>query len=137
MINQIEYDTSPLIRAGFPIRITDQVILKESRTAVLKYGTVMTFNNTTKKWKPFTDEATEIPMGILLNELSVDDLKDDYQFGEILIGAGCTVDSDKVFIENSKTMDTLVAKAFGGTLTVAQTLATVGIFLEQDMYPHY
>lgn len=125
-------DTTPFILAGFPVSETRTLAQDAGRTTDMAYGTVMVMDPSTRNLEPFTDETatdgTEKPIGILLETVpfasivagTVSDIP-------ILVGGNVYVDQNKVVIENSKTLNTVISSL---NLTVRQALKWSNIYCE-------
>lgn len=132
-------ENTPFVLSGnSKIRESETILQDAGRTAVLAFGTVMGRNLSTAKWEPFSDEAAEdgtaIPQGIYVgDEITAAALvAGDVVNCPILVGGDCTVDRSQVVVENSKTLNTVIAAAANSPVrkTVQDWLADKGIFVE-------
>lgn len=132
-------ENTPFVLSGnSKIRESETILQDAGRTAVLAFGTVMGRNLSTAKWEPFADEAAEdgtaIPQGIYVGEeiTAAALVAGDVLSCPILVGGDCTVDRSQVVVENSKTLNTVIAAAANSPVrkTVQDWLADKGIFVE-------
>jgi hypothetical protein len=128
-------DTTPFILAGFPVSETRIIAQDAGRTTDMAYGTVMVMDPATLKLEPFTDETavdgTEKPIGILLETLATADIvAGDIADIPILVGGDAYVDQNKLVIENSKTLDTVITTL---KVTVRQALKYANIYVEDTV----
>jgi len=126
-----DLDTRPFILEELPSckRIDKAIILQDAgRTTDLLSRTLMGKIAATGKWVPFTDETatdgTALPAGIYDPEGELGDiLAADLVAGDVvdvpIIIFGALFDDEKLVIENSKTLDTVI----GATTIQAQTVA--------------
>jgi hypothetical protein len=107
------------------------------RTEDLKQYTLMSQEAVSGKWVPFTDglatDGTAIPRGIYSGE--------DIPYAKIVagdvsafivVGGGgiATFDKDKLIIENSKTLDTVIDAGTVNVHTVKDDLRRIGLFTQ-------
>lgn len=130
---------TPFILSGNSYDRSSATIAQDAaRTDVLAFGTVMGRNLSTEKWEPFSDEAAEdgtaIPQGIYVgDEIAAAALvAGDVLNCPIIVGGNCTVDRSQVVVENSKTLNTVIAAAANSPIrkTVQDWLEDKGIFIE-------
>lgn len=137
MAVQVKTDlqNKPFILCGIGQIKSAQVVAQDAgRTADMVYGTVMAYNPTTQKWKPFTDETatdgTGHPAGFLMRKLETADIvAGDVSDVPILVG-DANVDVSQVVIENSKTLATVCNVPAGLNKSVEQLLRMLGLFVE-------
>jgi len=113
--NRANLDSTPFILYSYPgVREDDAVLLQDAgRATPLLQFTLMAKVAATGKWVPFTNEAavdgTAIPQGIYLG--------DDIPAADIVAGdvvdlpiviAGVRFDANKLVIENSKLLTTVI-----------------------------
>lgn len=126
----------PFIRSGSTfVKEAETVVQDAGRTTDMAKNTVMAYDPATQKWNSFTDETatdgTQFPRGILLATLSTAEIvAGDVVDVPILVGGCCTVDSDRLVIENSKTLDTVINEPLNTNTTVEVELRKLGIFVE-------
>ena len=121
------------------IKDTETLLQDAGRSAVLAFGTLMAKVAASGKWVPLTDETatdgTATARGIYLgDEVAAADLvAGDVVGAPILVGSACTIDSQQLTIENSKTLATVVGAATVNARTVEDDLASFGIFVESTI----
>jgi len=111
----------------------NQIIAQDAaRTEPLLTNTVMAFVYATLLWVPFTElanvDGSSLPIGIYLgDDIPAADLVDgNIEDSSILIGAGCTVDGERVvWDQDLQTKDSLI-----GLINAEISLRMVGIYLE-------
>ena len=133
-------DITPFIRYGLGLTQADAVVLQDAgRTVALVFGTLMAKVVATGGWTPFIDAAatdgTAIPQGIFMGadvsaaKIVAGDVPDI----PILIGGGVIVSKDKIVIENSLTLDTVITVGTTDLRTVQDRLAARGIYAEETI----
>jgi hypothetical protein len=135
-------DNTPFLLSGTAIKTTTAVIAEiNPHDFPLAQFTIMAKVSATGKWKPFVDETAEdgtaIPQGIYVGA----DIPDDgsgppakileQSNVEIVIGGNIMVAEEKLVLENSKTLDTVIVIGEVGSpqdeRTVRDRLQSVGI----------
>jgi hypothetical protein len=125
----------PFILNGEGVSKDTETVLQDAvRSGAMVRYTLMSYNPTSKKWVPFTDETatdgTQIPTGILLASLTEAEIQaGDVVDVPILVGRMLTVDRDQLVIENSKTLDTIVNVPTNLNKSVEELLRWTGIFM--------
>ena len=129
----------PFILSGNGLVQEAQTIAQDAaRDGDIEYGTVMGRVLSTGLWVPFEDETAEdgtaIPQGIYVGDAIAEA---DIQAGNvvncpILVGGQVTIDGDQLVIENSKSLNTVIAAAANSPVrkTVRDWLADKGLFIE-------
>jgi hypothetical protein len=132
-------DNTPFLLSGTAIKTTSATIrqIDPHTEGDIKQFTVMSKNATTKKWEPFINEAAEdgtaIPQGIYVGAdiLQATVEAADVVNVEIVIGGNIMVAEEKLVLENSKTLDTIIVIGEVGSpqdeRTVRDRLQSVGI----------
>ena len=108
------------------------------RTVDLARYTLMSYNPTTTKWVPFTDETatdgTQIPSGIVLATVEYEAIvAGDVEDVPILI-ANAEFDQNQLVIENSKTLATIVNVPTSLNKSVEELLRWAGL-IASDTIP--
>lgn len=141
MAIQAETDNTNVafIRSGDSLVRNDTIAQDAGRSAPLVYGTLMAKVAASEKWTPFIDETatdgTAIPQGIYLGQaitaaaLVAGDVVDSL----ILVGSACTIDTNQLVIENSKTLATVITVGTTDLRTVRDQMANRGIFVEDTV----
>lgn len=137
--NRLDIDTRPFILEELPVckRIDRAVIAQDAgRVEDLLSRTLMAKIAATGKWVPFTDETavdgTAKPAGIYDPEGELGDIATaDIVAGDVtdvpIIIFGALFDDSKLVIENSKTLDTVIAATTVQAETVADALRKISL----------
>lgn len=137
--NRLDIDTRPFILEELPVckRLDRAVIAQDAgRTTDLESRTLMAKIAATGKWVPFTNEAatdgTAKPAGIYDPEGELGDIAAaDIAAGDVtdvpIIIFGALFDDSKLIIENSKTLDTVIAAGTVQAETVADALRKISL----------
>lgn len=138
--SQIDLDTTPFILYTFPSsRKDDAVLLTDgSRSTPLAPYTLMAQISASEKWVPWTDiaavDGSAIPSGIFLPS----DIQGAITAAELVAGDvtdvpilkfGAKFDEDKLVMENSLTLETVLAAATVNNKTAREVL------LEKTLIP--
>jgi hypothetical protein len=126
----------PFILQGSGAFKVGTVLTDGGRSGAMVKNTLMSYNPTSKKWVPFTDETAtngqQYPRGILRATLS----EAEIQAGDVLnvpiLVRGVIVDKNQLVIENSKTLDTIINVPAGFNTAVEDYLRMVGIFMKDS-----
>ncbi len=130
---RVDVNTTPFILYDYPASRRDNAVIAQDagRAADLAPYTLMSQIAATGKWVPFTDETatngTAIPRGIFVpSELQGAIAQADIVAGDVvdvpIITFGAKFDEGKLVIENSKTLDTIIATTTVNAKTVRQAL---------------
>lgn len=129
-------DVRSFYQFGDPFEESNEVILTNgSRSGDLLAFTLMAYNPTSKKWVPFTDETatdgTAYPAGFTLQTYTEAAIKagDVVDVPIVVGGRGLGIDKNRLTIENSKTLDTIINVPAGVNTSVEQALRRIGIFV--------
>ena len=128
----------PFLRQGPVVSIDDAVVAQDAgRATDLLAKTLMSYNPTTQKWVPFTDETasdgTQFPKGILVNTIETAKLVAG-DVSDVMIWTGrAIIDGAQLVIENSLTLDTIVNVPAGLNTSVKDLLKQIGIFTESTV----
>jgi hypothetical protein len=136
--SQINLDTTPFIlKSRDSITEGNATILQDAgRVAALAPYTLMAQISASKKWVPFTDETavdgSGIPSGIFLSsdiqgEIPAADLVAGDVVDVPILKFGADIDEAKLVIENTKTLDTVLAAATVNNQTVREALLKIDI----------
>lgn len=132
--DRLNIDTTPFILENWPTgkRIDKATIAQDAgRVAPLVSRTLMAQIAASGKWVPFTDEtATDgsgIPSGIYDPGNTLDDIAAaTLVAGDVtdvpILTTGAVFDEEKLVIENSKTLDTIIATGTVNAKTVREVL---------------
>jgi hypothetical protein len=111
-----DLDTRNFVLHTYPGRREDQATLLQDagRATVLAPNTLMAKVSASQKWVPFTDETavdgSAIPQGIFVgDEIAAADLVAGDVVDQPIITFGIDFDEALLVIENSKTLDTVIA----------------------------
>jgi hypothetical protein len=113
----------------------ETILTNAARSGNLVAFTLMAYNPTSKKWVPFTDETatdgTAYPAGIVLQTYTEAAIKagDVVDVPIVVGGRGLGIDKNRLTIENSKTLDTIINVPTNANTTVEQALRRIGIFV--------
>lgn len=134
-------DISSFIKGGNALTEDNAVLAQDAgRGAVaLENFTIMGQQDADEKWVPVTDlaavDGTANPRGILISgqvtgaELVAGDVVDQ----QILVGAAVRVDKNKVILENSLTLASIIENAAINGRTILAQLRENGIFLQDSV----
>lgn len=132
---RLDINLTPLIRGGQSAVEHDAVLLTDGgRSTVLVFGTLLAQLVATEKYVPFTDETatdgTAIPSGIYIGPdiPAADIVAGDVLDIPVLVGNGVYVDFNKLTIENSKLLTTIINTGTVNARTVRDQLRWLGIF---------
>lgn len=132
---RLDVDLTPLIRAGqSAVEQTAILFTDAGRSTPLVFGTLLAKIAATEKYEPFTDETatdgTALPSGIYIGPdiPAADIVAGDVLDIPVLVGNGVYIDENKVTIENSKLMSTVIGAATVNARTVKDQLRWGGIF---------
>lgn len=113
----------------------DQTIQQDAArgTADMELYTVMVIDAADSKLKPMTvlnDATSESkPVGLLFQTVAAADIvAGDVDDQKLLVGGNIRVDEDKIVLENSLTLASLITVPAGGQKTIRQALQDIGIF---------
>lgn len=122
-------DTRQLVIDGIANVKTDQTFEQDAgRASDVLVNTLVVLETSTGKWNTFTNEATQLPGGIILQTLAqADVVAGDVDGVSILTGGNCVIDSTMLVIENSKLLTTALT---GLDVTVEQFMGMLGIFVK-------
>ncbi len=133
---------SKLTLETFPWDLGGEGVIKDDKTIQQDAGrgavdmaflTVMVIDAADQKLKPMTvltDATSEsVPVGLLMQTVAaasivagdVDDVK-------LLIGSNKMIDEDKIVLENSLTLESLITVPAGGQRTIRTALQDIGIY---------
>jgi hypothetical protein len=136
--SRLNIDTTPFFLSG-NMAVRDDELIKQDlgRTVDLAQYTLMSQEAATGKWVPFTDETatdgTAIPRGIYSGEdIPFAKIVDSDVPAFIVVGGGgiATFDKDKLIIENSKALDTVIDSGTVNAHTVEDDLRRIGLFTQ-------
>lgn len=141
--NSQNNSTVPFILNGTTLYKDNETLLQDGgRSGDLVFGTllakILTGGNA-GKWVPFTDEtATDgsaIPVGIYVGGdiPEADIIAGDVAGLPILVGSNAIIDKSQLTIENSKTIDTVIATGTVNAQSVEEALANKGIYLSDTV----
>jgi len=129
-------DVRSFYQEGTPFEESNETILTDAgRTTVLAAFTLMAYNPTSKKWVPYTDETatdgTAYPAGFTIQSYTAAEIAaaDVVDVPIIVGGRGLVIDKNRLVIENSKTLDTIINVPTNMNTTVEQALRRIGIFV--------
>ena len=128
-------NTTPVVLGGDGNYKDDQTIEQDAGrgTADMEFLTVMVRDATTEKLKPMTiltDVTTEsLPVGILWQTVAAAGIvAGDVTNQKLLVGGNIRIDEDKIVLENSLTLESLITVPAGAQRTIRQALIELGIF---------
>jgi hypothetical protein len=132
---RLDIDLTPFILGGQADQEYNAVLLQDAGrgSAVLAFGTLLAKIAATGKYVPFTDETatdgTANPSAIYIGpEIpGADIVAGDIENLHILIGSACYVDQNKIVIENSKLLTTIIGVTSVNSRTVKDQLRLQGI----------
>jgi hypothetical protein len=133
---QTNNDVRSFYQFGEPLEEINETILQDAgRSGDLVAFTLMAYNPTSAKWVPFTNEAatdgTAYPAGFVTQtytEAAI--IAGDIVDVPIIVGGlGLGIDKNRLVIENSKTLDTIINVPTNMNTTVEQALRRIGIFV--------
>jgi hypothetical protein len=113
--NRSDNTLNPFIIGGDPSADDDGVILTDgARSAVMAQYTLLSRVPASRKWVPFTDETatdgTEKPQGILMSgPITAAAIAAADVTGQVILRTGARFDRAQLVIENSKTLNTVIA----------------------------
>lgn len=136
--SQENLDSTPFIVKSMNSRKDGAAVLLQDagRVADLEPYTLMAQISASGKWVPFTDiaavDGSGIPTGIFLSsEIQGAILTADLVAGDVvdvpILKFGAEVDEDKLIIENSLTLETVLAAATVNNKTVREALLQIDI----------
>jgi hypothetical protein len=131
--NRQDNELNPFIIGGEPMADDDGVIFTDAgRTEVLEQYTLLSRIPASRKWTPFTDETatdgTEKPLGILMSgPITAAAIAAGDVTGQVILRTGARFDRGQIVIENSKTLNTVIASE---DVIVADYLIGVGLVPE-------
>lgn len=140
--DRVDQKNFPFILSGQSLSKDNETILQDAgRATPLARFTVMARIAASLKWVPLTDvtavDGTAIARGIYLGDdiAAADLVAGDVVGAPILVGGGCTVDTQQLVLENSVTLADVVVAAVAavGTHVVEDDLAAFGIFVESTL----
>lgn len=130
----------PFILSGNSfVRDNETILTDGARSTVLKFGTVMAQVAATGKWVPQTSltatDGTCTARGIYVGaDIAAAALVAGDVVGcPILVGGGCSLDSQQVVLENSLTLASVVGGTTINARTVRDDLVRCGIFVESTV----
>ena len=138
--SQLDINTTGFILYSYPSSRKDNAVLLQDagRATPLEPYTLMAQISASEKWVPFTDiaavDGSGIPSGILLSS----DIQGAITAAELVAGDvvdipilkfGAKFDEDKLIIENSLTLETVLEAASLGNKTIREVL------LEKTLIP--
>lgn len=133
-------DNTPLIQGGLAAKKDGGTLLQDAgRSTILARNTLLAKVAASQKWVPFTDETatdgTAIPQGVYLGPdiPAADIVAGDVENIEVLEGLAVQVDQNKIVIENSKTLTTVITVGTTDLRTVEDHLAARGIFMQDTV----
>lgn len=139
--SRLNIDVTPFFLSGSNIYKDNETILQDAgRSEDLVTYTLMAQISATKKWVPFTDEtATDgsaIAKGIYIGDdiPAADLVAGDVTSVPIVVGGSvATFAGDKLIIENSKTLDTVVAAGTVNEHRVEDDINRIGLYSESTV----
>lgn len=137
---RLDVDLTPLIRGGQSAVEQNAVLLTDAgRSTALVFGTLLAKVAASGKYVPFTNEAavdgSALPSGVYIGPdiPAADIVAGDVLDIPVLVGNGVYVDENKITIENSKLMTTIIGAASVNARTVKDQLRWSGIFTEDTV----
>lgn len=128
-----------------PFVLSLQSLAKDAETVLQDGGrsgdmlihTLMSFNPTSQKWVPFSNEAAtngeQFPRGILMKTLTEAEIQaGDVLNVPILIGEAI-IDSTQLVIESSKTLNTVINQPANINVAVEEFLRQLNIYTEDTI----
>ena len=130
-----DYSSTPFILQGSGMSKTGQTLLQDAgRSGDLVRHTLMSFDPSTAKWVPFTDETatdgTQIPTGIIMASVTEASIVAGDVLNIPILVRGVVVDKNALVIENSKTLATIVNVPTSLNKSVEELLRWTGIFMQ-------
>jgi hypothetical protein len=132
---RLDVDLTPLVRGGQSAVEQNAILLTDAgRATPLVFGTLLAKVAASGKYVPFINEAavdgTALPSGIYIGPdiAAADIVAGDILDIPVLVGNGVYVDENKITIENSKLMTTVIGAASPDVRTVKDQLRWGGIF---------
>jgi hypothetical protein len=126
---KLDIDVTPFVTYTFPGSRQDDAVISQDvgRTEVLAKYTLMSKIAASGKWTPFVDETatdgTAIPAGIYMgDDIAAADLVAGDVVDNPIIVNGIKFDKDKLVIENSKLLTTIIAATTVNAKTVNEVL---------------
>jgi len=133
--SKLTIDTTGTILGGSGNFKDDQTIEQDAGrgAADMVNFTVMVRDATTEKLKPMTsltDVTTEaLPVGLLFQTVDAADIvAGDVTNQKLLVGGNIQIDEDKIILENSLTLESLITVPAGAQRTIRTALQSLGIF---------
>lgn len=132
-------NTVPFIKDGNSLVRNNVTLLKDAgRTAVLAPYTLLARVLASGKFVPFTDptatDGTGRPSAIYLGEeIAAATIAADDVVGLMVLVGNAIIDKNQLVIENSKTLDTILATTTVNAVTVQDELERKGIFCTESV----
>jgi hypothetical protein len=137
---RLDLDNTPFIFGGLAVSKQSETLLQDAgRSTDLAPLTLLAKVAASGKLVPFTNEtATDgsaHPYGVYLGPAipSADIVAGDVENLEVLVGSAVEVDLNKLVIENSKLLTTVITVGTTDLRTVEDHLATRGIFMQDTV----
>lgn len=132
--SKLTIDTTGFILGGSG-NYQDSVTIEQDAgrgSADMVQYTVMVRDATTEKLKPMTVldnvDSESYPVGLLWNTVDAADIvAGDVANQKLLVGGNIQVDEDKIVLENSLTLESLITATAGSDRTIRTALISLGI----------